>query len=127
MAGVSMRRSQDRRRSQEVPQAPQTRPSVAHEPMPQQLVPGPLPSHAPSGPPSNTGQPANHLPQFKSPPPSGPPNDSVGGFSNYTGTDSSNEMSQVPPSFSPESSAPQQKQGGLRKLIKRRPVSNGHA
>ncbi|GAB7327673.1 hypothetical protein MBLNU13_g11503t1 [Cladosporium sp. NU13] len=127
MAGVSMRRSQDRRRSQEVPQAPQTRPSVAHEPMPQQLMPGPPPNHALSGPPSNTGPPANHLPHFKPPPPSGPPNESVGGFSNYAGTESSNEMSQVPPSFSPESSAPQQKQGGLRKLTKRRPVSNGHA
>lgn len=38
------------------------------------------------------------------------------------GTSGSSEMSQVPPSFSPESQQQPKKQGGLRKLIKRRPV-----
>lgn len=137
MARVNMRRSQDYRRSQDVPQTPPLRSSVAHEPMPQQLKPGPHPTHAPpQGPPPNhlpqfrpnQGPPPNHMPQSTPPPPpSGPPNDSVGGVSNYGGPGSSNEMSQIPPSFSPESSAPQQKQGGFRKLIKRRPLSNGPA
>jgi hypothetical protein len=143
MAGVTnYRRSQDHRRSQDIPQqTPPVRSSVAHEPMPQQLMPGPPPTqHAPPpGPPPNhlpqfspplnqsQGPPPNHLPQFtQPPPPSGPPDSSVGGVSNYGGSGSSNEMSQMPPSFSPESSAPQQKQGGFRKLIKRRPVSGGH-
>jgi len=38
------------------------------------------------------------------------------------GTSGSSEMSQVPPSFSPESQQQTKKQSGLRKLIKRRPV-----
>ena len=120
MARVSMRRSQDRRRSQEVPFTPPGHSSVAHEPMPQQLIPGP---------PSNQyhGPPPNHLPPFSPPAPSGLSNGSVGGFSNYGESGSSNEMSHMPPSFSPESSAPPQKQGGFRKLIKRRPVSGGPA
>ena len=138
MAGV--RRSVDYRRSQEVPPAPPVRSSVAHEPLPQQLMPGSPPSQQSQGPPPNhlpqftspqnngppEGPPPNHLPQSTRPPPSGPPNESVGTFSSYGASGSSNEMSQMPNSFSPESSAPQQKQGGFRKLIKRRPVSNGH-
>jgi len=124
MARVSMRRSQDRRRSQDMPYTPQAHPSVSHEPMPQQLLPGPPGNHRV---PSEQALPPNHLPPFTPPPPSGPSNSSNGGFSNYGGSGSSNEMSQMPPSFSPESSAPPQKQGGFRKLIKRRPVSGGPA
>jgi len=168
MAAVNVRRSQDYRHSQDVSPTPPLRSSVAHEPMPQQLMPGqaqnhtppqgpplshlpqstqppssgpprnhsqgPPPSHLPpftppppSGPPPNqtNGPPPNHLPPFAPPSPSGPSNDSAGGFSSY-GEPGPGGMSQMPNSFSPESSAPQQKQGGFRKLIKRRPVSNGH-
>lgn len=121
MSRVSMRRPSDPRRYDDVPQVPPLRPSsdsrqyqdvpppTTHEPMPQQLTPGPPP---------------NHMQQHTPPPPTEPANSSVGGFSSYGGSMPSNEMSQVPPSFSPESSAPEQKKGGFRKLIKRRPIGS---
>jgi hypothetical protein len=120
------------RRSQEVPSALPMLSPAAHEPIPQSLIPGSPPNHLPphATPPNHLpqqtmpGSPPNHLPPMMSPPLSEPAtNSSVGGFSQYgSGPGSGHGMSQMPGSFSPESSAPEEKRGGLRKLIKRRPV-----
>lgn len=104
MARVSMGRAPDG-------QAPPVRSPAAHEPVPSQLTPGP---------PQQQWQ-----QQQYPPPPSEPVYGNYGGSPSYGGNSSNSEMSQVPSSFSPESSAPEQKKssvGGLKKLVKRRTV-----
>lgn len=103
MAPLNARRSQYRHGSQDVQQAPPLPSPAASEPVPPHFTPSPLQTHQQQ--------------QLATPPPP-PPSE----FGSYGGNPSSDNMSQVPSSFSPESSAPDQKRIGLRKLMKRRPV-----
>jgi len=103
MAPLNARRSQYHNGSHDAQQAPPLPSPAASEPVPPHFTPNPLQTHQQQ--------------QLSTPPPP-PPSE----FGSYGGNTSSSNMSQVPPSFSPESSGGEQKRIGLRKLMKRRPV-----
>jgi hypothetical protein len=107
MAPLAARRSQYRHGSQDMQQAPPLPSPAASEPVPPHFIPSPLQPHQQQ--------------QLATPPPP-PPSE----FGSYGGNPSSDQMSQVPSSFSPESSGSEQKRIGLRKLMKRRPVPGSY-
>lgn len=101
------------RRSQQYdnPQAPPVQSPASRGQVPSQLMPG--------------QPPRQNVPQQQQqflPPPREEPELPYGNSGSNVGNGSSSEMSQVPSSFSPESSAPEKKPGGLKKLMKRRPL-----